>query len=64
MTHSAGNCGITVDPEDLADMLESWADAANYKGDYLREKHGDTESIAAYRAKYFAARSVPSTEDK
>jgi len=59
--YSAGNCGIAVEREDLADMLDSWADAANYKGEYLREKHGDVGEIAKYRAKYLA---VSSTEGK
>lgn len=61
LAYSAGNCGIAVEREDLADMLDSWADAANYKGEYLREKHGDVGEIAKYRAKYLA---VSSTQGK
>lgn len=34
----------------LAEALDGWADAANYKGDYLRDKHGDVEDIARLRA--------------
>jgi len=34
----------------LKDCIEDYEDAANYKSDYLREKHGDAASIAKYRA--------------
>lgn len=34
----------------LREAIEGWEDGANYKGDYLREKHRDAEGIAAARA--------------
>jgi hypothetical protein len=34
----------------LKEAIEGWEDGANYKGDYLRAKHGDTEDIARVRA--------------
>lgn len=34
----------------LAEAIEGWEDGANYKGDYLRKKHGDAEGIAKARA--------------
>lgn len=34
----------------LSEALTDWEDAAGYKGEYLREKHGDLERIAEFRA--------------
>jgi len=34
----------------LKDCIEDYEDAANYKDEYLRNKHGDAENIAKYRA--------------
>jgi hypothetical protein len=34
----------------LGDAIEGWEDGANYKGDYLRKKHGDAEGIAKAKA--------------
>lgn len=34
----------------LSDAIEGWQEGAAYKGDYLREKHGDAEGIAKARA--------------
>lgn len=36
--------------EKLGEALDGWSDAAQYKGNYLAEKHGDFEEIAALRA--------------
>lgn len=46
--------GHVVEKARLADALEEaldgWEYAASYKGDYLRNKHGDAEDIARLRA--------------
>lgn len=34
----------------LGEALEGWEDGANYKGEYLKEKHGDAADIARVRA--------------
>jgi hypothetical protein len=34
----------------LSEAIDCWEDSANYKGDYLKEKHGDAEGIALARA--------------
>lgn len=34
----------------LRDALDGWDEAADYKGEYLRAKHEDTERIAEIRA--------------
>lgn len=34
----------------LREAIDCWEEGANYKGDYLREKHGDAEGIAQARA--------------
>ena len=34
----------------LSEAIYGWEDGAAYKGDYLREKHGDAEGITAARA--------------
>lgn len=34
----------------LRETIEGWEDGANYKGDYLKEKHCDAEGIAKVRA--------------
>lgn len=36
--------------EALKEAIEGWEDGAAYKGEYLREKHGDAEGIAKARA--------------
>ena len=33
----------------LREAIEGWEDGANYKGEYLREKHRDSEGIAKAR---------------
>lgn len=33
----------------LRDAIDGWEDCSHYKSDYLREKHGDAEGIAAAR---------------
>ncbi len=43
---------IVVSREDLIEMLCGWEEGAAYKGDYLRNKHGDTEQIAKLRERY------------
>jgi uncharacterized protein YlxW (UPF0749 family) len=35
--------------EALDEALDSWQEAAQYKGDYLMKKHGDMEDIAELR---------------
>ena len=34
----------------LSEALDGWEDAAAYKGDYLRDKHGDLGGITRLRA--------------
>ena len=34
----------------LEEAIEGWEEGAAYKGDYLREKHGDAQAIAKARA--------------
>ncbi len=34
----------------LIEAIEGWEDGSNYKGDYLKAKHGDAEGIARARA--------------
>lgn len=36
--------------DELSEAIEGWADGANYKGEYLKAKHGDEEGIAQARA--------------
>lgn len=35
---------------ELSEAIEGWADGANYKGEYLKAKHGDEVGIAKARA--------------
>ena len=44
------NATITTLLAALDEALEGWHDGAQYKGDYLRDKHGDLEDIARIRA--------------
>lgn len=52
----------------LRDAIDGFKDCAQYKGDYLRKKHGDDEEIAALEAVYSKALSEadeqPSTYDR
>ena len=41
---------VTALEKELAEALDGWAEAAQYKGDYFREKHGDMEEIERLRA--------------
>ena len=34
----------------LEEAIDGWEEGSHYKGDYLREKHGDAEGIAEARA--------------
>jgi hypothetical protein len=36
--------------EALGDALDAFAEASQYKGEYLREKHGDEKELARLRA--------------
>ena len=41
----------------LREAIEGWEDGANYKGEYLRKKHGDAEGIT--QAKAVLRKSTP-----
>jgi len=43
---------ILVKRQDLIEMLAGWEEGSQYKGEYLRNKHGDVKEIARYRATY------------
>ena len=42
----AENARLTAE---LTEALDEWDNASLYKGEYLRNKHGDVERIAALR---------------
>ena len=46
----------------LRDAIEGFKDCAQYKGDYLREKHGDDKEIAALEA--VLSKAISSAEEK
>lgn len=46
----------------LIEALDEWQDASQYKGDYLRQKHGDEARIAELRA--LASLPVATLEDQ
>jgi hypothetical protein len=47
--------------EALRDALDGWEEGSQYKGEYLREKHGDAEEIAKYRMLLASLPTPPNT---